>query len=203
MNEENIKIARIKKSTKVASIVSKIFFIVSMVACVIALVSGLVLFFGRDKFDPQLKEAIASGNIRKTIRIGNASFATIEDGDFKVAEAALWTSDIPALEQYLRENDDSPAFTLGLYLMLVSLMVAFVTFCFYMIHSVFALIHKEGNPFDKKVVKKITVTMIILSAILLTTFGIGLGVLGGLLTWVVYTVLDYGRLLKTQSDETL
>lgn len=205
MNEENVKLARIKKSSKVAHAVSKTLFIVSMVACVITLVTGLVLFFGRDKFDPQIKEALAANpeKANATIGFGNIKVATVEDGNFVLDEAMRWTSDVPALETFFRNNDDSPAFTLGLYLMFISLLIAFVTFCLYLISSVFALLHKEGNPFDKKVIKRIMVTMIILSAILLTTSGMGLGILCGLLTWVVYTILDYGRLLKTQSDETL
>ena len=203
MNEENIKLARIQKSSKVAHTVSKIFFVLCMVATVICLITGLVLILGRKNFDPKLIEGLASSQKSATLNVGSIQFATIEDGDFKVAESMKWTSDVPALEQFFRDNDDSPSLIIGFYLLAMTLLVGLLTFCFHMISSIFALILKEGNPFTDKVIKKVLITMIIVSVILLSTQGAGLGILSGLITWVVYTIMDYGRTLKIQSDETL
>ena len=41
------------------------------------------------------------------------------------------------------------------------------------------------------------------TVVLLLTSGIAFGALGALTTWVVCTVMDYGKTLQTQSDETL
>ena len=69
--------------------------------------------------------------------------------------------------------------------------------------SVFALIRKEDNPFTDNVIKRVLIVMIVLSGILFLTSGVSLGVLCGILTWVVYTILDYGKTLQIQADETL
>lgn len=203
MNEENIKLARIQKSSKVAHIVSKIFFFLCMVATMICLITGLVLIIGRKNFDPKLIEGLSSSQKSATLSVGNVQFATIEEGDFKVAEDMKWTSDVPRLEQFFRDNDDSPSLIIGFYLLAMSLLVALLTVCFHLISGIFALILKEGNPFTDKVIKRVLVTMIILSVLLLSTQGAGFGILAGLITWVVYTILDYGRTLKIQADETL
>ena len=42
-----------------------------------------------------------------------------------------------------------------------------------------------------------------MSALLIFTTGAIYGVLGFLITWVVNLVLDYGKTLQIQSDETL
>ena len=82
-------------------------------------------------------------------------------------------------------------------------MIAILTVAMFLFRSVFTIILEEGNPFSDKVIKRILISMIIISVVLIFTSGVGFGVLGGFLTWVIYTILDYGRSLKTLSDETL
>jgi hypothetical protein len=45
--------------------------------------------------------------------------------------------------------------------------------------------------------------MIVLSAVMLFTVSAGFAALGAITTWVVYTIMDYGKTLQVQSDETL
>ena len=69
--------------------------------------------------------------------------------------------------------------------------------------SVFGLIETEETPFTDKVIKRITIVLGVLSFLLLATCGSALGIISGLVTWVVYNVLDYGKTLQIQADETL
>ena len=82
-------------------------------------------------------------------------------------------------------------------------MIAVCAVLMKLISGTFAIIEKEDNPFTDKVIKRVTVVMIIVSAFLFFTAGASFGILGGLVTLVVYSILDYGKTLQIQSDETL
>ena len=45
--------------------------------------------------------------------------------------------------------------------------------------------------------------MIVTSIVLFFTPGMVFGVMGLVLTWIVITIMDYGKTLQIQSDETL
>ncbi len=72
-----------------------------------------------------------------------------------------------------------------------------------LIESVFSLVRKEDSPFTEKVMKRLLVVMIAISVILFFVASIGFAALGLIITWVVYTIMDYGRVLQIKSDETL
>ena len=213
MNEENIKLQRVQKSSKAASIVSKILFILCMVATVLALLTGILMIANRESIDKQILESAKQGQSvnasgRVDLKLGPVQFASVtpedlENGNLANAVAGDLTSDIPALQTFFDENKDSFSVVYGVYCLGMSLAIAVLTLALYFIHSAFSVINKEGNPFADKVLKKILVSMIAISVALAFTAGMGFGILGGFLTWVIYTILDYGRTLKIQSDETL
>ena len=72
-----------------------------------------------------------------------------------------------------------------------------------LISNVFGLIIKEDSPFTDKVIKKIVIVLGAVTVVMFLTSGMAFGVLGAIITWVVYTILDYGKTLQIQSDETL
>ena len=86
---------------------------------------------------------------------------------------------------------------------IVGLCIAVAAVMMKLLSSVFAMIEKEDTPFTDKVIKRVTVVMIVISGFLFLTAGSALGILSGLATWVIYTVMDYGKTLQIQSDETL
>jgi len=213
MNEENIKLQRVQKSSKAASIVSKILFICCMVATVLALITGIVMIANRENIDKQILESAKQGqNVSATgrvdlklgpVQIASVSAEDLENGRVASAVAGDLTSDVPALQAFFDENKDSLSVVYGMYCIGMSVAIAVLTFALFFIHSAFNVINKEGNPFADKALKKILVSMIAISVALAFTSGMGFGILGGFLTWVIYTILDYGRTLKIQSDETL
>ena len=203
VNEENVKLENVIKSCKAAKVCSKIFFICFMVATVLTFISGIVLIANRKNMDEKIKESVTNSNVSKDISIGSFKFGTIDDGDIKVAESLKLESSIPALNEFFDENADSSSLVIGMYCLLVAVICFVMTFAIWTISTVFETILKEGNPFADKVLKRILTSMIILTVILALTSGMGFAILLGLVTWAVYTIMDYGRLLKIQSDETL
>lgn len=202
MNEENKKLLNVQRSCKGAKIVSKIIVIALIVATVLSLVSSIVLIAGRKKYDQQMINSAQEGHGFKTqIKFGSIVVADIVDGEVQLKDTM--DSDVPAVQEFFDENADSPSLLIGLYLILISVMLAFVSVAFTLISSVFDIILKEGNPFTDKAINRTLLAMIIICILLASTSGIGFGILGGFLTWVVYTIMDYGRVLKIQADETL
>ena len=202
MNEENKKLQNVQKSCKGAKIVSRIMDIAFIVATVLTLILGIVMIAGKDKFDADFEKSAQSGKgISTQVRIGPFVLADVENGEIHTKDSL--ESDIPALNAYFQANADSPSLLFGFYSLFVSVLVALLAVAFALISSVFDTILKEGNPFADKAIKRTVLAMIIVCIIITFTAGWGFGLLGAFLTWVIYNIMDYGRVLKIQSDETL
>ena len=203
MNEERNKIEKIKKSSKIAVVVSRILFIAAVIACTLALISGIVLLANREKYDADLEANRDDIKGSYSIAVGNMKLAEIDDGEFKALASGKLESSVPALEQFFEENSDSVALHIGLYLIAAAFASGLVAFCMWLFSSVFSIILKEDNPFCDKVIKRTLISMIIFSVLLAFTAGTGFAALGAVATWVIYTIMDYGKTLQTLSDETL
>ena len=196
MNEENIKIAKIKKSCKVGNKVSNILSVFAIVGCVCTIIASVAIFgMGRD-FDIKVQQGIETGVINS-----ENEFGSVKMFDINVGTVKKWHSDVPALQKILDEQPYS--ITYGTYFLLASLFCAACAVILKLLGSVFELIIKEDSPFTDKVIKKVMTVLITLSVILLFTASAGFAALGGIITWVVYTIMDYVKTLQIQSDETL
>ncbi len=204
MSKENIKLARIKKSCKVAGIVTRIAFIICIIGCVLAIISGIIILANRENMNATMAEAIESGHeIGVGQNIGGVNFylAKFDPNSINFFKYMKPESSIPAWQNYL---DETPyAFSIGLTLIAMSFGIGILAFALFQIYSVFDIIQKEDSPFSDKVLKKLLIALIIIDVIVALTVGFGQGAVGGLITWAVYTIMDYGRLLQTKSDETL
>ena len=194
--EENVKIAKIKKSCSVGKKICAILSIVAIVGCVCAAVASFAIFGMGKEFDNKVQQGIEAGIINNENEFGSVKMININVGEVK-----KWHSDVPALQKILDEQPYS--ITYGTYCFIMSVACAVVTVMLKFIGSVFELIIKENTPFTDKVIKRVLIVMIVISAILLLTTSTGFGILGGITTWVVYTIMDYGKTLQIQSDETL
>ena len=197
MNTMNNKLAKIKKSSRVGKIVSNIFTIIGIVGVVITLIAGIFILNMGKRFDDEMHSAGEHGYIEtETDSIAHTSFMNISIGNPENIQ-----TDVPALREAL---DDHPlSIMYGIYLLTISFLCVIFTVVMKIISGTFALIEKEENPFTDKVIKRVLIAMIVLSTVLLFTVGSGFAVLGALTTWVIYTVMDYGKSLQVQSDETL
>ena len=149
-------------------------------------------------------EAVESG---KDVAVGqkiggvNLYLAKVDPNSINFFKYMKLESSIPAWQKIL---DETPyAFSTGMMLIGMGLGIGILAFALFQIYSVFDIIKKEDSPFSDKVLKKLLIALITVDVILALTTGIGQAAIGGLITWAVYAIMDYGRLLQTQSDETL
>ena len=185
MTEENVKLEKVNKSSKFVMIVTRIVCIIMICATVLTFIAAVYMFVSHDKFDGSIPDVVRA-------RI-----------DSNVILSEPVTSDVPALQAYFDENADSYGIKISILVAGASLISAIVAVALSLISGAFAVIVKEGNPFTDKAIKKMLIALIFISAALFFTNGMGTGVIAGLITWAVYTIMDYGRILKVQSDETL
>ena len=178
--EENVKITKIKKSCSVGKKVSAILSIVAIVGCVCAIVASVVIFGMGKEFDAKVQQGIEAGVISTENEFGSVKII-----DFNVGEIKKIHTDVPALQKILDEQPYS--ITYGIYCFLVSWLCA-----------VCIVILKLN-----KVIKKVAIVLGASTVVLFLTSGLAFGALGALTTWVVCTVMDYGKTLQIQSDETL
>lgn len=196
MEEQLKKLSKVKKSCKAVKIVSGILFGITLFATLLTLITGIVFMSSKGKFDVPLEQAVSDGHL--SFSIGNGFFK-VTDNDVHIASNL--ESSLPSLNNKL--GNASLSFAFGLYLMLISLACATSAVPCYLFYSVFNLISKEESPFSDKVIRRLLISLIIISVLINFTIGAGFGVLAGIFTWALYTIMDYGRALQTQSDETL
>lgn len=205
MSQENIKIDRIKKSSHVAKIVSKILMIVCIVGTVISLGTGIYFIANHKNLNSTLEAEFAKGDdieITKQVGAFNLHLVNISASDLlNKSNLTNIDSSIPAVKEALEAYPYS--FSIGFYLVIIGWTLVFLTVSIYLINRVFTIIEKEETPFNNKVLKNLLVSLIIIDVIVGFSFGLGYGALGGLITWAVYTIMDYGRTLQKQYDETL
>ena len=154
MNEENVKIAKIKKSCRVGKKVSGVMFIVCLVAAVACFISGVWIFAQGKKFDDMISEAVAAGYVSTTDEIGSASMFSVNLGSVP----SNIHSDIPAVQAALIDHPMS--MTYSAYLGVMSLSILAGAVLFFLLKSIFGTIEKEETPFTTKVKKKVTVALI-------------------------------------------
>ena len=194
--EENVKIAKIKKSCSVGKKVSAILSIVAIVGFVCSIIASVTIFSMGKEFDAKVQQGIEAGVISTENEFGSVKII-----DFNVGEIKKIHTDVPALQKILDEQPYS--ITYGIYCFLVSWLCAVCIVILKLTGSVFDLIIKENTPFTDKVIKRVVIVMIVLSAVMLFTVSAGFAAMGAIVTWVVYTIMDYGKTLQIQSDETL
>ena len=204
MNQENIKLNRIKKSSHVAGIVTRIVFILCVVASMILIVTSIVMIADRTNMNEQIKAGIEGANdVDVTKKVGpvNVHLLRFSKDSFDITKYQKIESSIPALEKAL--SDTPYSLTLGFTLLTAGLNVVLLAIAMFQLYSVFDIIGKEDSPFTQRVLKKLLFALIVIDIVIAFTAGLGTAAVAGLVTWALYTIMDYGRLLQTQSDETL
>lgn len=197
MNEENIKLAKIKKSCHIGKIISTIVLALSLFMLVVGIWGGIKVLSMGKAFDDMVTKDTYTGVFSSS---NNAGSVAVIDVKFSSLPLDL-RSDIPAVQEAL---DDHPLSVIyGSYILSMSVIMLAVVALVFLVRSVFAIIEKEGNPFTTKVKKRIKVVLIATSVMLFLTSGTGPCILGILIMLAVNAILDYGITLQTQSDETV
>lgn len=180
MNENNLKIKKIQKSSKAAFTVTNIVKIFLIVAAVILLITGFIMI-GRQEFF-------------------NASFdAALRYGEFTVEEFD-WAFEGQMLQHMM--EDGQIALALGLYLTEMGVVLVCFTVVLHFVGKVFKTFQESYSPFQPKVIRNLRITFILLTMYTLST-SLGIGLIAGLASWCVLNIFEYGCELQKQSDETL
>ena len=197
MNDENIKLTKIKKSCHFGKIAARIFCIIGIVGCVCSLIAGIGMFAKAETFEPQIQSLVDDGKITPSRNfIGSVQMFNIDGID-----PEDWASDIPAVQEAL---DDHPyTIIYGTYTLMAGCVLAVFSVLMSVISGTFGLIEKEDTPFTDKVIKRVTIVLGVISGLMLFSASASFGFVGALVTWVVYNIMDYGKTLQIQSDETL
>ena len=209
--EESVKLEKIKNSCEVGEKVTKVIFTIAVNSCevgekvtkviftiavilcaVIIVVIGIVAKVGEDK----LQEAVDKGHITVGDSIGSSNVISIS-----VMDPANIHSDV----QFVRDILDTKPYTTVVIISCVVALLVLIVMAVMMkvISSAFRTIRESENPFTDEVIHKVRTVMIVTSIVLFFTPGMVFGVMGLVLTWIVITIMDYGKTLQIQSDETL
>ena len=185
MNEQNNKLevmkSRCRTSAKVVGIL-RIFGIIGMVG---SLVGAIMCFAQKEVVNKQIAEQVASGTLTvESLKLGGSGISFVVD----YAKA------------FQEGNYAGP--------MIISCIVAVVicaavTVILTLFKKIFTDLSMEETPFSDSVMGRLKTSFIIMVVILALFVGIGPGVVGGLFMWCIYSILDYGKVLQTEVDETL
>ena len=194
--DESVKLQKIKKSCETGEKVTKVFFVIGIILCVLCLVLITIIAYKTDAFEAWVQKGVDSGHVTFESSIGNVSAFNIT-----IMNPNTIHSDVQAIRDALQTHPYSVVFIIysiaGFFILLVfAIMMKLVG-------GVFRIIREEENPFTDKAIRRITTVMIVASIVMFFTPGTVYGILGLVITWVVYTILDYGKTLQIQADETL
>lgn len=196
MDEVNAKLSRIKKSCHTGKVVSNILCIVAIVGLVASIAASVIIFGMGKKFDDE----VAKAQEAKIVSTDSEMF-TAKLFDLNLGDPSSVHSDIKAVQDLIDAHPYSTVY--GFNMALTSVVLLVVVVLLKMVNRVFALIEESDTPFTSQIIKRVTIVLITTSAIMLMTSGVALGGLGLIITWVVRSIMDYGKTLQIQSDETL
>lgn len=185
MNEQELKLQQVKKSCKTISTVIKVLKILVVAIFVVFLVAGIVCYnvdntFVTDAIRSRMNINSMDVNIRLESHIGAFRIdpqAFLEHGGLAVLIAA--------------------------YCIIGAIAVAIVEVILWFMGSIFKEIQESETPFSEAVIKKLKITLIVISLLVFISSGIASGAIAGLASWCIYTIFQYGFVLQKQSDETL
>lgn len=179
MNGENVKIEKIKKSSKVALVISNICKILVIACSAACLLGGCVIFGFREK----LNILFASG--LETIVIPEKDLNHLE----KVIGTALIES-------------GHIADALGIYVFEMCVILVCLAVVFHFVGKTFKVITENDSPFCPEIIKNLKISFILITVLELTS-SLLIGLLIGVAAWCVISIFEYGCELQKQSDETL
>ena len=185
MNEQNKKLEIIKKRCGTSSKVVGIIRIITIMGIVLSVVGAIICFSQRDMIDEQLSEAIASGNVTvDNLQIGNDGFKIVLN---------------------YQEAFDAGNYAIPMAFNCISstLICLIVTLILSIFKNIFGSLAKEETPFSENILKRLKTAFIITAVLLAIYLGIGPCIVGALLLWCIYSILEYGMALQSEVDELL
>jgi len=185
MNEQNKKLEAVRNRCRTSAKVVGILQIVTIVGTVLALVGALACFALRDVLNEQLAKAVEAGQVTvQSLKIGGSSVWLFINYDKAFAAGNY-------------------ALPLMMSCVIAAIVCITVTCALGLFKDIFKDLSGETMPFSDMILGKLKYAFIMLFAALLVFIGVGPAVLGALLMWCIYSILEYGKALQTEVDEIL
>lgn len=182
MNENNLKIQKIKKSSHTALILVRIAKIFSIAMSVVTIVCGFVLIGMKGYLDQEIESALGEGVL-------TAEELYINRGGF--LDTALNLTKV-----------DSISVTLGVYFCVIGIILICLAVVFHFVAKVFHDIEESYSPFRPEIVKNMKVVFVLVTVLVLRS-SLLIGAVIGFSLWCILQIFEYGCELQRQSDETL
>lgn len=185
MNEQNERLEVMKKRCRTSAKIVGIIQIITIVGVVLSIVGAFICFTQKDMINDHLASAVESGQVTvENLRIGSGVFHFMVDYTQAFKEGMY-------------------AVPMGFNCIFSAVMCFIVTFALGLFKDIFKELSGEVMPFSEKILGKLKYAFIMLIAALLVFVGIGPAVVGALLMWCIYSILEYGKALEIEIDETL
>lgn len=179
MNENNLKIEKIQKSSKIAFRVTNVVKVFGIIGAVILIIAGCIVIGGKDTLNRELGEELKEGFTVEEFSDsfgGRVAYQMIESG--AIAEG------------------------IGLYCLEMSMILIFMAVVLHFVGRVFKSFMESYSPFQPGIVKNLKVTFVLITIAALSS-SLGIGLIIGFAAWCVINIFEYGCELQRQSDETL
>ena len=196
MANENEKLIKVKKSCKAVIIVARIMMIFMIIGTVAGLIAGGKIWSMGSDFDAALDQLETNGVVTTGDSFGSTTIFHLEKFDADNIQTS-----VPAIREKL---DTCPqCFVYSMNIFMVAGICAISALVMVLVIFTFKAILKNDTPFCDPAISMMTITLIVLTGIFFLTAGTGTAVLMAVITWAIYTVMQYGKALQIQSDETL
>ena len=193
MRVEELKLEKVKKSSKTAEKVSFTLEIILIVATVLCMAASIFSYVNRADIDKEMQARIENKGEEVT-----EAFDKIKNLDYEVGGVVVLSFD---------PSDNIENGEYGEYAAkgcaLAALVCIMVSIIFAFVRRIFKTINAAETPFEESVIKKIKGLFITVCIVLLIAVGIFAAGAAALLCWGIYTILDYGYVIQKQVDETL
>lgn len=185
MIEQNQRLEEIKKRCKTSSKVIRVIQIIAIVGLIGSLVGTIWCFVMKETINTEIAKQVSNG------------VATIEN--FKIDGGMLKVA-INYDEMFQRGDYATP---LAINFGLATVITAITAYLLTLLKKVFDNLNIDDNPFSDSIMSSLKICFIVMSVIIMLFVGVGPGVICGLLCWCIYSILEYGRVLQVEVDETL
>ena len=185
MDEQNKRLAEIRKRCTKSCKVLKVFQIMIVVAAALTLFAGIFMLSNSERLNPMLEREYAAGNLKI---------------DEELRSGGLMSLGFDFDNYYSEGNFTFPLFILSMAAFVAEVLTLAVVI---IIKNILGALIDEESPFSETIFKKLKIGFIMITASLLLTVGLGTALIVGLVLWCVYAILEYGAALQAEVDGTL
>lgn len=178
MSESNVKLEKIKKSSKSVLVAINVIRIICMACAITALVAGIGIWMMQD-------------TVNESFRVTEFSEETL----LSFAEMGI-TADL------LTGQSQNVAIVLGTYIFTMGVILFVMTVILHFVGKVFKEFCESYSPFTSRIIRNLRITLVLLTVFVLKS-SLGIGIVMALASWCILCIFEYGCELQKESDETL